>query len=94
MNLGAAIRNTRKKFKLSQGEFAKAIGVTQTHISQVELGFNKPSWTLLDKISKHYHIPVPIILWNGIEEEDIRMEKKGIFKILKQPIDAMIDQIM
>lgn len=94
MNIGAAIREARKKQGLSQWEFARAIGTSQTHISQIELGNNKPGYKLLDSISKQFQIPIAIIFWYAVEKEDIRPEKQNSYNILKSPIDSMLNEII
>jgi transcriptional regulator with XRE-family HTH domain len=94
MNIGKAIRKARKSQGLTQGEFAEAVGRTQTHISQLELGHNKPSYNLLDKISTQFQIPVPVLFWLAIEEEDIREDKKASYNMMKPSIDAMINSLI
>lgn len=43
-DVGLRIKSFRKEYlKLSQKEFAEAIGITQANVSQVESGLQKPS---------------------------------------------------
>jgi transcriptional regulator with XRE-family HTH domain len=94
MNIGQAIRNIRKERTphLNQSEFAKLIGITQTYLSQIETGAKTPNISVLDTISKEFEIPLPIIFWLGINEEDIAEDKRGYFRFLKPTVDAMINE--
>lgn len=94
MNVGIAIRNIRKKRtpQLNQAEFSKLIGITQTYLSQIETGAKTPNISVLEKISKEFEIPLPIIFWLGINEEDIAEHKRSSFRFLKRTVDAMINE--
>lgn len=50
--IGAKIRAKRVQKSLNQVQFASLIGISQTHLSQIELGKKKPSLDLLVIISK------------------------------------------
>lgn len=50
------LKLVRKELNLTQGEFAKPLGINQSHISSIEKGDGKPSRTLLILISYHYSI--------------------------------------
>lgn len=95
MNIGIAIRNIRKERtpKLNQSEFAKLIGITQTYLSQIETGAKTPNISILETISKEFKIPLPIIFWFGLNEEDIAEHKKESFRFLKPTVDAMINEL-
>ncbi len=72
MNIGISIRNIRKERtpKLNQSEFAKLIGITQSYLSQIETGAKTPNISVLETISKEFEIPLPIIFWLVLSEED------------------------
>ena len=95
MNVGIAIRNIRKERtpQLNQYEFARLIGITQTYLSQIETGAKTPNISILETISKVFEIPLPIIFWLGINEEDITEHKREYFRFLKPTIDAMINEL-
>ena len=94
MNIGIAIRTIRKERtqQLNQSEFAPLIGITQTYLSQIETGAKTPTISVLEKISKEFEIPLPIIFWLGINEEDIAEHKREYFRFLKPTVDAMINE--
>ena len=94
MNIGISIREIRKErtTQLNQSEFAKLIGITQTYLSQIETGVKTPSIEVLETISKNFEIPLPIIFWLGIEEQDVAEHKREYFRFLKPTVDAMINE--
>lgn len=94
MNVGIAIRKIRKEKtpQLNQSEFAKLIGITQTYLSQIETGAKTPKISVLETISKEVKIPLPIIFWLGINEEDIAEHKREYFRFLKPTVDVMINE--
>jgi len=94
MNVGISIRGIRKERtpQLNQIEFAKLIGITQTYLSQIETGAKTPSIEVLERISKEFEIPLPIIFWLGIEEKDVSEHKREHFRFLKPTVDSMISE--
>lgn len=94
MNIGIAIRKIRKNKapQLNQAQFAKVIGITQTYLSQIETGTKKPTISVLETISKEFEIPLPIIFWLGITENDVSENKRQHFRFLKPTVDAMINE--
>jgi transcriptional regulator with XRE-family HTH domain len=96
MNVGISIRKIRQELtpQLNQSEFANYIGISQTYLSQIETGKKIPAIVILERISKSFEIPLPVIFWFGIEEKDIQDSKKGYFRFLKPTIDSMIDSII
>ena len=95
MNMGMAIRRIRKtKTGLSQIEFAKATGISQTYLSQIETDKKMPSMKKLYGIAAHLNVPIPILFWFSLTEYDIPDAKKEHLKSIKPIIDAMIDSII
>lgn len=94
MNIGISIRAIRKERvpHLNQSEFAKLIGISQTYLSQIESGSKTPSSSVLEEIAKSFEIPLPIIYWFGLQEEDILEHKREYFRFLKPTVDSMINE--
>jgi transcriptional regulator with XRE-family HTH domain len=90
MNIGISIRKIRKEKELTQKEFAKIIGITQTYLSQIETGDKTPTIGVLEAMSTKVKTPLPIIFWMGIEEKDIEKNKRDQFNFLKPTVDEMI----
>lgn len=93
MNIGQAIRILRKRKAIKQIHFAESIGITQSHLSQIEHGHKKPSMELLERIADGYKIPLAVILWYGLQIEDVPKEKQQIFELLNPIIDNLISEI-
>jgi transcriptional regulator with XRE-family HTH domain len=93
MHIGISIRKIRKeKFpELTQTEFARRAGIAQTYLSQIEGGSKTPTITVLERISKEFEIPLPIIFWYSMEYKDIAENKKQLYDILKPTVDAIIN---
>ena len=50
LKVGQSIRNLRKKHDMSMAEFSDAIGVTISHVTQIELGYRKMSMDVFFRI--------------------------------------------
>lgn len=56
MELKDYLKKLREKNNLSQGDLAKAIGVSRQSISKWELGLNQPKLDKLIALSKLYNV--------------------------------------
>jgi len=56
--LGEFIRKSRKRLKINQSEFAKALDTTTNSISSIETGKHIPRPGTLIKIAKYLNVPV------------------------------------
>jgi transcriptional regulator with XRE-family HTH domain len=91
MNYGKAINILRvDRMKQTQSIFAECIGITQTYLSQIETGAKKPSTDLLEKIAEYVDIPMPILFWNSITEEDVKEDRIEAYRLLKPTTDALV----
>lgn len=95
MNVGKAIKHLRKERtpQLNQSEFAKLIGITQTYLSQIETGSKKPSIKLFETISDQFKIPIPIIIWLSITDDDISKDKIEYYRFIKPQLDSLISEL-
>jgi len=57
----------RKSAGITQGELAKAIGASQSTISQLEAGTRRPSYQTLQAIARALSIPVSSLLSGEME---------------------------
>lgn len=55
-SVGERIKEIRKNLKLTQGQFSKESGISQSHLSSIENGKDNPSTTLIKLISIKYNI--------------------------------------
>lgn len=79
MNLGKAIKAIRTELNLTQGEFCEKIELSQTSLSQIELGYKSPSKKTVEKICKVGEIPVALLYILAIEEEDVPEAKSETY---------------
>lgn len=93
MNIGASINRLRKERKLSQTELAQAAGITQTSLSQIENGQNRPSQKTLDAICKKLGISEPLLYVLSMDENDVPVEKRLIFETLYPLIKDMMTKL-
>ena len=91
MNLGNAVKELRKKRGLTQGDFCKQIGITQSYLSQVENGNKEPSVDVIKKIAVALSTPVPVLFWFTLTEDDVDESKVEVFKLLKPSVDSLVD---
>jgi len=94
MNLGQAIKDVRRIKGLNQGELAKAIGLTQTSVSQIEGNKKQPSQSTMKKICDALDTPQPLMYLMATEETDVPVSKRKLYKLLYPTIKSMIEQIL
>jgi len=91
MNYGKAINDLRvNRMKQTQVVFCKYVGITQPYLSQIEMGNKKPSIDLLERISDHVGIPLPILFWYSVSEADVKPERLEAFRTLKPTADSLV----
>jgi transcriptional regulator with XRE-family HTH domain len=93
MNIAHALKMIRKRRDIKQKDACKEIGISQSYLSLIEKGQRQPSLDVLQGIAGYYNMPLPIILWHTITEEDVSPEKIEIYKRIKPTIDKLIDEI-
>jgi len=85
------VRLFRKSLDMSQGEFAKKLGMTQANLSLIEKGNRSVSLELLKKISTIYHVTVESLL-QDVEKttnsnNESTLQKENSF--LKQEVERL-----
>ena len=92
MDLGIVIKNMRKQKKLTQSEFASLCGITQTYLSQIEGNLKEPNLSILKTISEKLNIPLPILFFQSLTEEDIQPNKRKAFEIISPSIKSLVNE--
>lgn len=64
-DIGSKIMQLRKKKKLSQTDFAKAIGASRTMVGNYERNVNAPSIEMIAKIAKVLDVSVDYLIGSG-----------------------------
>lgn len=90
MNLGIKIKQIRKQKGLTQSSFASICGITQTYLSQIENNQKEPNISTLKKISQVLEVPLPILFFLSMDEEDVSQEKREAFKLVSPSINSLV----
>jgi len=91
MNIGSALKDIRQNVAgRRQSEVAESLGISQTYLSQVEGGKKIPSQEVVEKLCKAYKVPMPIVIWKGMELKDIDKSKQRAFGLIKPIIDDIL----
>jgi transcriptional regulator with XRE-family HTH domain len=72
--LGEALRLIRVYNDLKQVELAQRLGVSKSHLSEIESGDKSPSLDLIGKYSKEFGMPVSSIMFFS---EELPAAKRG-----------------
>lgn len=91
MNLGTVIKNIRKQRGQTQQEFASSCGITQTYLSQIENNNKEPNLSTLKEISNNLDLPLPILFFLSLNEDDISPEKREAFQKLNPSVKTLIN---
>jgi transcriptional regulator with XRE-family HTH domain len=68
MDIGKRIEEIREQAGLSQSALARAIGTSQSAISQIEAGDRNPSFDMLRQIAKALGVSVPHLVGAEVEK--------------------------
>jgi len=91
MQIGKTIKAIRRKRNITQCEFSKQLGMTQSYMSLVENGLKNPSDNMIKKVSDIFDIPTPVLVWYAICDEDVKENLRKDFNFIKPIIDKMIN---
>lgn len=92
MDIGSVIRKARKKKGLTQNDFATWCEITQTYLSQIESNTKAPNISTLKKISENLDIPLPILFFLSMTEDDIDPAKRDAYKMLGPSVNSLINE--
>ncbi len=93
MNLGNTIKDIRKYRGHTQGDFAMECDITQTYLSQIENNQKEPNLSVLKKIAEKLIVPLPILFFLSITEEDVQPEKREMFNTINPTVKDIINEI-
>ncbi len=82
MDIGSVIQAIRKEKKIKQKALAESCNISITYLSQIENNKKDPTISTLTEISRNLEIPLPIIFFMALEENDIPPNKRDFFKQL------------
>ena len=93
MNLGHTISDLREKRGLNQKTVAEKCDITQSYLSQIENNKRYPNISILNLIGNILNVPVPIIFFLAIDENDFPKGKKKIYQQLNPLIRNLVDDV-
>ena len=93
MDLGSAIRTARKLRGLKQKELAAICNISPGFLSQIESNQRDLSLSTLEGISKQLNIPIPILFFMAIEENDVPTQKKETFRLAGPVFQNLLNDI-
>jgi len=94
MNIGAGIKLIRKNLGMQQSQLARRSGITQTALSLIETGAQKPSHNTVRKICDTLNISESLIYIISIEESDVPENKKEIYSPMCSSLKSMVMQVV
>lgn len=92
MNLGMKIKQMRKQKGLTQSSFASLCDITQTYLSQIENNQKEPNMSTLKRISDVLDVPLPILFFLSMDEEDVTPEKREAFKLVNPSVNSLVNE--
>ena len=92
MDLGHAIKLRRKKMNQTQAEFAFSCGITQTYLSQIECNHKDPNLSTIKTISEKLSIPIPILFFLAMTDDDVQENKRAAFKMVNPAIQSLVNE--
>ena len=92
MDLGNIIKNIRKQKGQTQSEFALSCGITQTYLSQIENNLKEPNLSTLKSISDSLNVPLPILFFLSMTEDDVQPNKRIAFEIVSPSVKSLVNE--
>lgn len=93
MKIGATIKKLRKEKKISQVDFAKQCGISQTYLSQLENDERNPTVNVLEKISSVLEVPYPVLSFLSITIDNVPEEKKEVYQRMEKVMFGLVEDV-
>jgi len=93
MDIGNVIKSLRKTKGINQTDLADRIEITQSYLSLIEKNRKEPNLSTLKRISNSLEIPLPIIFFMSLEEQDIPERKKEAFNMIFPSVNSFIESL-
>lgn len=92
MNIGKAIKDLRKQKGLKQKDFASLCSISATYLCQIEANQRDANISTLKTISDALDVPLPVIFFLSLDQNDISPQKREAFNILAPSINSFITE--
>lgn len=87
--INEALRLIRVFHDLKQFELADRLGVSKSHISEIEKGYKTPSFDLIEKYSRLFNLPMSAILFFAEELPNAKSGEHVRVKIASKVVDFL-----
>lgn len=87
--INEALRLIRVFHDLKQVELAQQLGISKSHISEIEKGTKTPSLDLIDKYARAFKMPVSAIMFFAEELPNAKAGEKIRSKIADKVLDIL-----
>lgn len=94
MQLGATIASLRKERGLKQSDLAESVGLTVSYLSQVENDHREPSTSALRSIAEALEVPLPVLFFLAMDEQDVSAEKRDAFAALGRSFQERFRELL
>lgn len=91
MGLGDAILTMRKRKNMLQKDLAAKAKISSSHLSLIEQDKTDVNIKTLEAIADALEIPLPILFFISMSEEDVPEKKRDNYSIISSMINGLID---
>ncbi len=91
MNIGSALKEIRYNRGLTQVDVCIKLDISQTFLSQIEANKKEPSGKMLRGLCKFYDVPHQVLIFNSMEEKDVKKGKLKAFRTIKKAVTALLN---
>lgn len=92
MNIGKVIKELRINKGIKQKELSKSSNISVTYLSQIENNKKEPKLSTLETICGFLEMPMPMLFFMALEEDDIPAHKKESFKHLHPSLNSLVKE--
>ena len=92
MDLGKTIKKIRKQKRQKQRDIAISCGTSQTYLSLIENNLKEPSISMLKLISESLNVPLPILFFLSMTEDDVQANKREAFQIISPSVKSLVNE--
>lgn len=93
MEIGTTIKDFRKLNGIKQKDLASKAKISSTYLSQIESNTKDPTLSTLKAISKSLDMPLPLLLFISINNNDIPKSKRQAFNTIYPTIKIFIESL-
>ena len=77
---GINLQKIRKEKGITQKQLSIKVGVSGNYISMIERGLKNPSLSIIEKMARGLHVPLPELFTGGGQDQDIRKKIESLIE--------------